>query len=361
MNKSLLALAVAATAATSVNAATVYDKDGTTFDVGGRVQAVLYNGNTSGIAEHDAGLNNSARLNLGGNTKINDFVSAFAFTEWDMADGVAGDDSLSTRDQYVGVDFGAFGKLLAGKTFDAVYAVQAATDVFEDFACVANPTSGDRRSGQFRYIYDNNGFFASAALQTAQDKVKVFGDYAYDVDSGFSTSAGYTFDNVVFGPLSFKAGYSYLNGQSGNDVNNYAPDDYKNIAASVTWGSLDSGLYVAGLYNVFRTKTRLPLSNSSHTDYAKGYELVVGYAFDCGVTAIAGYEVNDVKTKVGSIKSDSEIVRRIPVYVNYAANASFNVWAEAEFDANSSDNTKDYKGGESDVGTKFSVGARYTF
>ena len=50
MKKSLLALAVVA-AATSANAATVYDKDGTSLAVGGRVQAVVYNGNAAGIAE----------------------------------------------------------------------------------------------------------------------------------------------------------------------------------------------------------------------------------------------------------------------------------------------------------------------
>lgn len=41
MKKSLLALAVVA-AATSANAATVYDKDGTSLAVGGRVQSVVY-------------------------------------------------------------------------------------------------------------------------------------------------------------------------------------------------------------------------------------------------------------------------------------------------------------------------------
>ena len=79
MKKSLLALAVLAAA--SANAATVYDKDGTTLAVGGRVQAVAYNGNFDGAGKDDANLKNSARLNLAGNTKLTDWVSAFAFTE----------------------------------------------------------------------------------------------------------------------------------------------------------------------------------------------------------------------------------------------------------------------------------------
>lgn len=43
MKKSLLALAVLA-ATVSVNAATVYDKDGVSLKADGRVQAVIYNG-----------------------------------------------------------------------------------------------------------------------------------------------------------------------------------------------------------------------------------------------------------------------------------------------------------------------------
>lgn len=60
MKKSLLALAVvlAATSATA-SAATVYDKDGTTLTVGGRVQSVFYNGFYKKAGYKDASLVNS--------------------------------------------------------------------------------------------------------------------------------------------------------------------------------------------------------------------------------------------------------------------------------------------------------------
>ena len=204
MKKSLLALAVVV-AATSANAATVYDKDGTSLAVGGRVQAVVYNGNAAGIAENDAGLVNSARLNIAGSTKINDSVSVFAFSEWNMADGnTSGQswgDSINTREQYVGADYGDFGKILGGKTYDAANAVLAATDVFEDFgARLQGSINGDRRTGMFRYVYDNNGIFGSVSYQTASDETTVAGQKA-NVEGGFAAAAGYTFDNVVFGPL----------------------------------------------------------------------------------------------------------------------------------------------------------------
>ncbi len=45
MKKTLLALAVAAMATSTVaSAANVYDKDGTSLTVGGRVQSVFYSG-----------------------------------------------------------------------------------------------------------------------------------------------------------------------------------------------------------------------------------------------------------------------------------------------------------------------------
>ena len=375
MKKSLLALAVVAAAATSANAATVYDKDGTSLAVGGRVQSVVYNGNAAGIAENDAGLVNSARLNIAGSTKINDSVSVFAFSEWNMADGnTSGQswgDSINTREQYVGADYGDFGKILGGKTYDAANAVLAATDVFEDFgARLQGSINGDRRTGMFRYVYDNNGIFGSVSYQTASDETTVAGQKA-NVEGGFAAAAGYTFDNVVFGPLSFKAGYSYVKGQDDSDelkglITNYGKDgtwgfdDFKIISASLSWGSTDNGLYLGALYNTQRAKQRLDGAQSSNADKVKGYEFVVGYTFDNGIGAFTGYNLVDKKYKEGSYNTDSAIYRRVPVYVNYAINDNFNIWGEAEFDANST-TEKDHKAQYGETGTMLSAGARYTF
>ena len=377
MKKSLLALAIIAASATAT-AATVYDKDGTSLAVGGRVQAVVYNGkaDAADIAENDAGLVNSARLNIEGNTKINDYVSAFAFSEWNMADGnkSATGDSINTREQYVGADFGDFGKLLVGKTYDAANEVLAATDVFEDFgARLQGSINNDRRTGMFRYVYDNNGFFGSVSYETASDETTVAGQDA-NVEGGFAAAAGYTIDNVVFGPLSFKAGYSYVKGQDDSDelkgsILNYGEDgtwgfdDFKIISASISWGSTDNGLYLGALYNTQRAKQRLDGAQSSYKNKIKGYEFVVGYTFDNGVGVFTGYNFADAKTvdpEADPARSDSAIYRRVPVYVNYAINDNFNIWGEAEFDANST-TEKDGKAQAGETGTMLSAGARYTF
>ena len=66
--KTLLATLVAATAATTASAATVYDKDGNSFEVGGRVQGGFYS-----VAANDgdaSALKGAARLNIGGQSVI---------------------------------------------------------------------------------------------------------------------------------------------------------------------------------------------------------------------------------------------------------------------------------------------------
>ena len=366
MKKSLLALAVLAVA-TSATAATVYDKDGTSLKVGGRVQAIAYNGNFGKAGEDDSTLKNSARFNVAGTTKVNDAVSVFAFTEWEASNG-DDTDNFVTRDQYVGADFGAFGKVQAGKSLNSIYDVQAATDVFEETgALVQGDTNGNRRPGTIRYIYDNNGLYASASLQVAQDKVTVL-DQKLDVESGFSLGLGYTFDNVVFGPLSVKAAYDYVRAQDDYTVNvcdmnedgtesEYPVLDFKNTAVSVAWGS-DTGLYFAALYNVYKLNfddftDRDGDDYSNARDKVKGLELVAGYGFDNGLSLTIGYDVKDSKFKSAGYPSSSSIQRRVPVIANFQVAPTFKVWAEAEFDANSNDSE--------DRGTLVAAGARYVF
>ena len=293
-----------------------------------------------------------------------------------MADGnkSATGDSINTREQCVGADFGDFGKILVGKTYDAANEVLAATDVFEDFgARQQGSINNDRRTGMFRYVYDNNGFFGSVSYETASDETTVAGQDA-NVEGGFAAAAGYTIDNVVFGPLSFKAGYSYVKGQDDSDelkgsITKYGEDgtwgfdDFKIISASVSWGSTDSGLYLGALYNTQRAKQRLDGAQSSYKNKVKGYEFVVGYTFDNGLGLFTGYNFTDAKTvdpEADPSRSDSAIYRRVPVYVNYAINDNFNIWGEAEFDANST-SEKDHQLPGGETGTMLSAGARYTF
>ena len=362
MKKSLLALSVIAAAA-SANAATVYEKDGTSLIVDGRVQSVFYSGNYSKAGEKDSSIQNSARFGLGGKTQITDWVAGIGYAQWDMDDKGEGN-GTKARDQFVGADFGEFGILKAGRFLDSTYSVEAATDIYEDAAGnVQGNYNGERRGGQLQYTYDNYGFFAQAGLQTAQDNAKMidseyfFEDDSYSIDSGFNGALGYTLNDVVFGPLSFKAGYSYVNGQDGNDAigtgNKF--NNFKHANASIAWGNVSSGFYVAALYD----HAALKLNDTKIVNH--GYELAAGYAFDNGVSVVGGYETSYYYKKnlaTGS-KNDKAIVRRIPVFVNYAMNENFNVWTEAGFNAGSNAGADDVVPHARE--TVFSVGARYTF
>lgn len=369
MKKSLLALAVvlAATSATA-SAATVYDKDGTTLTVGGRVQSVFYNGFYKKAGYKDASLVNSSRFSVAGNTKVNDYLSVLAFSEWDMADGnKQTGDNLKSREQYVGADFGSFGKLIAGKTLDSTRQVMATTDIFE-YVDVQNDTgiNGDRRNGLFRYDYNNNGLFASVTYETASDNQTIFGQ-KFDVQNGYAVALGYTFDNVVFGPLAIKAGFNFIDGQKdkfdGVDFTKRI-NNAKNFATSIAWGSSSDGLYLAALY--YSQKVDYQQSNATGVTAnglkdnfdRKGYEFTAGYGFDNGIGVYTGYQTQQLKFKYyGYTEKDNYDLRRVPVQVKYTYNPNFKVWAEAEFDANSDDK---YDSAEL-RGTEFNVGARYTF
>ncbi len=369
MKKSLLALAVvfAASSATA-SAATVYDKDGTTLTVGGRVQSVFYNGFYKKAGYKDASLVNSSRFSVAGNTKVNDYLSVLAFSEWDMADGnKQTGDKLLSREQYVGADFGSLGKLIAGKTLDSTRQVMAATDIFE-YVDVQNDTgiNGDRRNGLFRYDYNNNGLFASVTYETASDDQKIFGQ-KFDVQNGYAVALGYTFDNVAFGPLAIKAGFNFIDGQKDKfDGVEFTKriNNAKNFATSIAWGSSSDGLYLAALY--YSQKVDYQQSNATGVTAnglkdnfdRKGYEFTAGYGFDNGIGVYTGYQTQQLKFKYyGYTEKDNYDLRRVPVQVKYTYNPNFKVWAEAEFDANSDDK---YDSAEL-RGTEFNVGARYTF
>lgn len=257
--------------------------------------------------------------------------------------------------------------IIAGKTLDSTRQVMAATDIFE-YVDVQNDTgiNGDRRNGLFRYDYNNNGLFASVTYETASDDQKIFGQ-KFDVQNGYAVALGYTFDNVVFGPLSIKAGFNFIDGQKdkfdGVDFTKRI-NNAKNFATSIAWGSSSDGLYLAALY--YSQKVDYQQSNATGVTAnglkdnfdRKGYEFTAGYGFDNGIGVYTGYQTQQLKFKYyGYTEKDNYDLRRVPVQVKYTYNPNFKVWAEAEFDANSDDK---YDSAEL-RGTEFNVGARYTF
>ena len=376
MKKSLLALVIAACASQSVMAATVYDKDGTSLKVGGRVQAVLYKGGSDGkmAGEKDSTLENSARFNIEGKTKVNSNLKPFAKAEWDMADSsTRAGDKVKSRDMFVGVNFGDFGKLQLGRYKSNQAWVTKTTDVFDDFGCLAQSNDDSRNSGRIDYEFSRSGFDAKIGYVTAVDSFKIVGNDAKKfngvefksvaIDHAFSLATGYTFDNVAFGPLSLRAGYEQIVGQEGDDLKAESVveaetgfEDFDKTSAyslGASWGS-DVGFYT-GLS--FENK-KYQFNNDIDDVKTQALEFVAGYGFDFGLSLIAGY--NQVKIK--DYFKDDVTLKYLPVYANYKLNPNFNIWSEARFNLTSDDDLKTSKlKDENTDGTYFSVGARYTF
>ena len=93
MKKTNLVLAVAgaivalSTMASSAHAAVVYDKDGNSLEVYGRVQSVLYSGKVSGVSNEETSMSTSGRLGLNMGSALTSDVAAFANAEWEAANG----------------------------------------------------------------------------------------------------------------------------------------------------------------------------------------------------------------------------------------------------------------------------------
>ena len=402
MKKSLLALAVAALAASSVaSAATIYDKDGVSVDVYGRVQAVYYSqdsGSNAQSAANDGNLNASSRLGFNFRSELSSWAAAFANVEWENANDDSSPD-FNSRYLWVGVDFGQFGAVKFGKFEDAVKYVIATTDIFDDWGCAGQLGNDDRRDGMVAYNWSGYGVDVNLTFGTAKDGQQVDGafyavdkdelggsiadDYAandtgrekVDIEYSYAASVGYTSAPVLFGPISVKAGFGGAQFQDQDAGDNGNTSYYENVydsytqwAVSASWGTLGDGLFL-GLMGQARdfdvnqyTFDRVATDVDDYT--VSGVEAVISYGFANGVSLTTGWEwMNIDMDGAEGVDSDAYV---IPVYVNYQINPNFRVWAEARFDAGTDDGKNDsFKDASNGVynyeENVFSVGARYTF
>ncbi len=410
MKKSFLALAVAALAATSIastaSATTVYDKDGTSMAIYGRVQSVYYSEQQSGVSNDEGSFNSSARLGVDVRTPLTSGIAAFAKAEWEAANGNNKndeDDGFDARYLWVGLDFGQFGQVKVGKFEEAIKYAIGPTDHWEDAGCTGLAGNDDRREGVVQYQWSGYGVDAFLSYAFAKDNEHLDGAYfvpnrdeareTVDIDYSVSAALGYTSPDVLFGPIGIRAGFLYgkfadgdsnifgSNGAPGNNVYYAEPDqngnteytvydDYTQYAVSAFWGSLAQGPYVAAVYQqrefagnvIYADRSSVP--NVTSPDYTvKGYEFTCAYTFANGLRLATGYEVQEL-----DYDDDSADVKAatVPVLALWRVNPNFDVWAEARFDAGTDDDENGGKNFDADVGTTyaedfFALGIRYNF
>ncbi|STO55426.1 ompH family outer membrane protein [Canicola haemoglobinophilus] len=110
MKKTLIALAVAAVAATSANAAVVYQQDGTKVEVGGSIRLHL-NKKTDKRADLS---DNGSRIIVKGSHDLGEGLSVLGYTELGFA-GELGSGGVTTRRLYAGIAHKDIGTLTFGK------------------------------------------------------------------------------------------------------------------------------------------------------------------------------------------------------------------------------------------------------
>lgn len=384
MKKSFLALAVAALAATSIStasAATVYDKDGTSLAVYGRVQAVVYSDKTgnadftgpNGAFEQNATAVGSGRLGFDMRTQVYGDIAAFAKAEWDMSDG-NGHGQFDARYMWIGFDFAQAGQFKLGTFEPAIkYAIEQ-TDIFDDWGCTGLAGNDDKREAMAMYSWSGNGFDVRASVELPGTNVHVDGAHELgentDVDYGVALALGYTSPDVVFGPIAARVAYEKVEfADSVTNTLGTAPnytviyDSYDQYAVGLSWGSLNLGPYVGAVYHEREFDVNgVKAGTDGYKVSVTGYEFVVGYSFANGISARTGYLVQEYKQDAAKAEA-----KTVPVYVNWQLNPQVNVWAEARIDAGTDDDkTADGKNYASLAGGNyaenvFSAGVRYQF
>ena len=369
MKKSVLAVAIAAAAfaASAASAAQVYDKDGTTLAVGGQIEFMAGNaGNTyfqnSG---RDATTRDRARLTMAGRTQLTSNIAAYAYNEWQVQhNGDSKEDqNLSARQQFLGVDFGTFGKVQMGRYKDPFVFASSAVDVLDEVGVVAG--NDERNSGHLSYMWKGFGFDAGVSYQFAETKYNTDTDGAFDVDSGFSVYAGYTSPAVLFGPISVRAAYLYLNGQDKNETTSpftglkagLYVDDLKTVDGSLAWGTNGKGFYVATNYAYAKTT----YIDSDVEQKVKIWETVATYGFENGVRLGASYHFINTELEGKDYDADQKYFQLL---ADYNVTPNFKIWAETCIDAGSDDGARAAKfiaKDGKDANNTVMFGARYVF
>ena len=346
MKKTILAIAIPALFASAANAAVVYDKDGTSFDIYGRVQANYYTDHN----DADAELIGTSRLGWSGKVALNNTWSGIAKTEWQVAsensnNNDSDSDTFKARHVYVGFDGTQYGKIIFGQTDTAFYDVLEPTDIFNEWGDVGNFYDG-RQEGQIIYSNTFGGFKGKLSYQTNDDKAVKVTDIGQGIKEdaiygpnakrnyGYAAAAGYDFD---FG-LGLNAGYAY------SDLENKVTGD----SGDKTEWALGAhyainGFYFAGVY----TEGELDNDSTNTGGKGRGYELAASYNVDAW-TFLAGYNFKEGKDSASGSSYEDQVDETL-LGVQYSFTSKLKAYTEYKIQ------------GIDDLDDEFTVALQYNF
>ncbi|MBW3696593.1 porin [Vibrio sp. T187] len=230
MKKSLLALAIAATAATSVQAAEIYSKDDTKVSLKGEVDIYLTTSEkdklAGGVDKKEADVSTWAKIQLDAEQKINESVTAFASFEIE-SDGSAAkfDDVLvGFKTETWGMAFGETGDL--AESMDAIQ-----KDDITNEGNYMGSTGGHHKESS-----GNGVVFKGKFVENLTIVADVNTDETENVDNTYGISADYSFGAV-------SVGASYVTGDAAENVDH----SVAGVSVSAEFGAL----YLAATYAQF--------------------------------------------------------------------------------------------------------------
>jgi len=296
IKKAMLPAMISALLATSAQAANVYDVDGTTADVYGRMQFDIKDASSTSDSVDGKG---SARMGFKAKSVITPEINAIAKGEWQIdAENSAAGDSFTARHLYAGFETAEMGTLIFGQTDTAFYQAVAATDIYNSFGYGAfNNVEDGRQEGQIIYSGEFAGVYVGASYQF-QDETQSLDD-AYALTLGYSTS-----DVAVYG------GYHVEQFANAEDKKNYA------VSASYTVNDL----YLAAVYAG---------SKQDNVATYKGYDLLAAYSLDAA-KLYGGYTFQKKTDEATDVTADS--FDAVTLGAEYNFNDHFKTWLEYQVD-----------------------------
>ncbi|MEH8063311.1 porin [Gallibacterium anatis] len=235
MKKTLVALAVAAVAATSANAAVVYNQDGTKVEVGGQFRVLL----TKNSGERADLKNPGSRVEIKATQELGSGFSALAATQLRFsARDAAGDEKqdfndIEAYDVYAGFAYDQAGTLTFGKQASNQDDL-GISDYTYDLGDVKMTHNHDKKAAKFRSV-EWNGFSFGADY--------FFGDAKKDSDTeqngkGWGAALFYTAEIANDTTLTVNGGYTKVKQFDRTDLTNNG--DY-NESAYVVGAELATG------------------------------------------------------------------------------------------------------------------------
>ncbi|AMF97377.1 MULTISPECIES: porin [Vibrio] len=336
MKKTLIALSVSAAAmATGVNAAELYNQDGTSLEMGGRAEARL------SMKDGDVADNSRIRLNFLGTQAINDNLYGVGFWEGEFTTaeegGVDGNSNLDTRYAYAGLG-GAFGEVTYGKNDGALGVITDFTDImaYAGNSAADKLAAADRSDNMLSYKGQFENLAVKASYRFADRVENAAGtEYTDNGEDGYSLSAIYTLGDTG---LDLGAGYA-----DQSDANEYM------LAASYTMNDL----YFAGLF----TDGEKEATFKKTVDYT-GYELAGAYTLGQTVftTTYNNAETNN-ETSANNFAVDASYYFK----PNFRGYVSYNFNLIDAGDAMGSTTSANYKATKIDSEDELALGLRYDF